>query len=282
MKIALLTLISTSLIAAVCLQNVAATENHELPYHAKVMESPETANQREEAVRLWELAIAAKGGRERLHAVRSMVISARGEYQSRLFKKNQVRREELLVFPHKYWFWDDYRPDVFGLRVSMYNYDSNMKYVISESEPYSGPEPIAKGQTNKALRNDQLSFLLETQWLKPTVVKASTGRIGPRLVDIVQTVVEGERVDFAFDPKTHLPVKVSYYDIVNGKTYINEQSFSDYTKVSGIQLPQMIVYGDGSKYKARFQLNVEYDEKIFDNPPPIEAGPEAWRAKRAI
>ena len=282
MRIALLTLISTSLIAALCLQSVASTLTHELPYHFKVTKHDETAQQGKDAVRLWEQAIAAKGGRERLHAVHSMVISTRGEYHSRLFKKNQVRREELLVFPHKYWFWDDYRPDVFGLRVSMYNYDTNMKYVISEGEPNHTPEPIAKGQRNKALRNDQLSFLLETQWLKPTIVKASTGSVGLQRVDVVQTVVEGERVDFAFNQTTHLPVKVSYYDIVNGKTYINVQSFSDYTEVSGIQLPRIIVYGDGSQYEASFQLNVEYNEKIFVNPPPLEAGPEAWRLKRTI
>jgi hypothetical protein len=28
------------------------------------------------------------------------------------------------------------------------------------------------------------------------------------------------------------------------------------------------------------QLDVEYDERIFERPPSIEAGPEAWRARR--
>src|SRR5207244_6271200 len=111
---------------------------------------------------------------------------------------------------NKYWFWDDYRPDVFGLRVSMYNYDKNMSYVISEAEPYRQAEPIKSAKKNKALRNAQLSFLLETKWLKPTIVGASTGRIGLRSVDIVQTTTEGESVDFAFDRQTHLPVRVSY------------------------------------------------------------------------
>ena len=277
MRIAVLTLIRASLIVVLCVQNVVWAFTG--PYHSKLTTHDETA-QGNDAARLWEQAIAAKGGRERLHAVRNMVISTRGEYHSRLLKTNQVRREELLVFPNKYWFWDDYRPDVLGLRVSMYNYDSNMKYVISEGEPHDTPEPIAKGKRNKALRNDQLSFLLETQWLKPTLIKASTGTVGlHQRVDIVETTIAGERVDFAFDQSTHLPVSVSYYDIVNGKTYINVQSFSDYTEVDGIQLPRTITFSDGSKYQASFKINVEYNETIFVNPPPIDAGPEAWRLK---
>src|SRR5262249_32707643 len=121
----------------------------------------------------------------------------------------------------------------------------------------------------------------ESKWLKPTIVKASNGRIGPRSVDIVQTIVEGERVDFAFDRETHLLVRISYYDVVKGKTYINIQSFSDYVDIAGVKVPQTVEYDNGSKYKAAFQFNVDYDENIFIKPPPIEAGPEAWKlAKR--
>src|SRR5262249_32146898 len=111
-------------------------------------------------------------------------------------------------------------------------------------------------------------------------VNASTGRIGLRVVDIVQTMAESERVDFAFDRETHLPVRVSYYDVVNGKTYINVQSFSDYTDIGGIKAPQKLEYDDGSKYKASFQFNVEYNEEIFIKPPPIDSGPEAWKATK--
>lgn len=235
----------------------------------------------QEAQRLWEQAIAAKGGRERLYAVRNMVISMRGEYGARLLKKNQVRREDLLIFPTKYWSWEDYRPDVFGVSIHMYNYDNNTSSVFSDDKTEHTPKPTTDVLGKKALTTAQLSFLLETKWLKPTIVQSSIGRIGLRPVDIVQTTVNGERVDFAFDRKTHLSVRVSYYDVINGKTYINVQNFSDYTDVSGIKVPQTLESDDGSKYKASFQFNVQYDESIFIKPPPIEAGPEAWKiAKR--
>lgn len=272
-------LVAISLICGLCFQYATAAVKPQVPHQTKQMQGDEAQRQQKEAERLWEQAIAAKGGRDRLYAVRNMVISTKKETSS-LFNKNRVRREELLVFPNKYWFWDDNRPSVFGLVVSMYNYDSNMSYVISEGEPYHQAEPIKNAQKNKAIRNDQLSFLLETKWLKPILVNASAGRVGLRSVNIVETVVDGERVDFAFDRKTHLPVRVSYYDIVNGKTYVNIQSFSDYADVGGIKVPMTEQYTDGSKYKASFQFNVEYNEDIFVKPPPLEAGPQAWRPKR--
>lgn len=277
-EIVLSILIAISLIGGLSFQNVAATLTLEMPYHVQSMKYHQAEQDQKEAERLWEQAIAAKGGRDRLNAVRNMVISTKKDTTG-LFTKSQVRREELLVFPNKYWFWDDNRPSIFGLVISMYDYDSNMSYVVSDGEPNRQLEPIKDKRRDKALRNAQLSLLLETKWLKPTIVKARTGRVGLRSVDIVETVVEGERVDFAFDRKTHLPVRVSYYDVVNGKTYVNVQSFSDYMDVAGIKVPQTHEYTDGSKYRASFQFNVEYIENIFIKPPPIEAGPEAWRLK---
>jgi hypothetical protein len=272
-------LIAISLIGGLCFQYATAALKPQVPYHIKLMEYHEAEQQQKEAERLWELAIAAKGGRDRLYAVRNMVISTEKD-TSGLFTKNRVRREELLVFPNKYWFWDDNRPSLFGLVVSMSDYDSNMSYVVSDGEPNRPPEPIKDKRRDKALRNAQLSLLLETKWLKPTIVNASTGRVGLRSVDTVQTMVEGERVDFAFDRTTHLPVRVSYYDVVNGKTYVNVQNFSDYTDVGGIKVPMTQQYTDGSKYKASFKVNVEYNEDIFVKPPSLEAGPEVWRSKR--
>jgi len=268
------------IVLLLCFQNVAVTSIAILDV-LRISKSTASKNiERQEAVRLWEQAIAAKGGRARLYAVRNMLVSTRGEYTTRLFKKNQIRQETLYVFPNKVWLWNDLRPDVFGLSVSMYNYDSNMSYVISGGNPQRAPEPIKDTRKNKALRNAQLSFLLETNWLKPTLVKASTGRVGLRSVYIVQTLVEGERVDFAFDQVTRLPVRVSYYDLFESKTYVNSQSFLDYADVGGIKVPQTLEYTGGSKYKANFQFNVEYNENIFVKPPPIEAGPEAWKSAK--
>jgi hypothetical protein len=266
-----------NLVSFFCLQNPASSSLYSQGPRSTAVSLEPAARQPEDASRIWEQAIAAKGGRNRLDAVRNMAISTTGKYDSSLLKKNGVRREELVVLPNKYWFFEDYRPDVFGVTISMYNYDTMLEYSATEGDPHPIPKPIAESQTGKALRNNQLSFLLETQWLKPTLERASIAKIGLHPVDIVETTVAGERVVFAFDQKTHLPVRVTYYDIVRGKEYANVQSFSDYSEVNGLQLPQTLSYGDGSKYTATFQLNVEYNDDIFVRPPAISAGPTAWR-----
>src|SRR5688500_11397330 len=55
------------------------------------------------ARKLWEQAIGAKGGRDRLLSIKSMVISSRAEYRTHLGKRNSWYQEELLVFPYKQW-----------------------------------------------------------------------------------------------------------------------------------------------------------------------------------
>jgi hypothetical protein len=244
---------------------------------------------RGEAKRLWEKVIAAKGGRERLQGVRNMVVSTCGRYSNGRFKTYPVYFEDLLVFPNKYWSWNDYRPGLFGLRVSMYNYDTGMKYVITDVEPDYPMEHISDTERRQNYRKEdiklaQLLYLLETEWFKPAIVNASTERAGRQRVDVIQTVVEGERWDFACDQKTHLPSKVTHFYVepVTGKSFVKVERFSDYTEAGGIKVPQTITVGDGTEYKATFQFNVEYREDIFNQPPPVEAGPEVWKPSSSL
>jgi hypothetical protein len=112
-------------------------------------------------------------------------------------------------------------------------------------------------------------------------LQVDVGSRGLRPVDVVQTTVNGKRVDFGLDPKTHLLVTVSYYDVVRGKTYVTSLALSDYVEISGIKVPQTIKYDDGTEYNQSYQFNVEYNQDLFIKPPSIEAGPEAWKiAKR--
>ena len=241
-------------------------------------QTPRETSQSTLAERLWEQAIAAKGGREALHGVRNLVVSARRDYPSRKLKKNQLHQEVLCVLPDKFWSWSDYRPDVFGLRVEMYNYETSTKYVISDGEPHRQLEPINEmDRKTRDLLWGLLPYLPETKWLKPVLVGVKAGRIGLQTVDIMETTVKGKRVDFAFDRKTHLPIRVSYYRTVNNKTYVTVIDLADYVEVGGIKLPQTMRYEDRTADKKSYQLNVEYKEDIFTKPTRIEAGPEAWK-----
>ena len=239
---------------------------------------PRETSQSNLAERLWEQGIAAKGGREALYGVRNLVVSAWGDYPSRKLKKNQVRQEVLYVLPHKFWSWTDYRPDVFGLRIEMYDYEKSTKYVISDGEPNRQLEPIDKvDRKTRDVLWSLLPYLPETKWLKPVLVGVKVGRVGQQTVDIVETTVNDRRVDFAFDRNTHLPIRVSYYSTNKNKTYVTAIDLADYVEVGGIKLPQTVRYEDGTRDKKSYQLNVQYKEDIFIKPPHIEAGLGAWK-----
>lgn len=161
----------------------------------------------------------------------------------------------------------------------MYDYESSVKYLIGDGDPNHQLEPIDEvDRKNGDVLWALLPYLSETKWLKPVLVGARAGTVGQQTVDIVETDVKGKRVDFAFDRKTHLPIRVSYYRTVKNKTYVTAIDLTDYVDVSGIKLPQTVRYEeDGTQYKKSYQLNVEYKEGIFTRPTHIEAGPEAWK-----
>jgi hypothetical protein len=220
-----------------------------------------------EAKKLWEMTIAAKGGREKLHSVSNMWTSASLEYSIPSKGRNRVLREALFVFPNKYWLYEDYGRDVFGIRLDMWDYDARTHYSGAPDDAETNLEPIRESKRNAALDNGQLFVLLETRWLKPVPLKVTTGRIQVTDVDIVETLVNGRQVDYALDKVTHLPLRVSFYDSVNGKTYIFHVMLSDYVAVNGISVPTKVRLGDGTLEKSVTKFNVNYDPLLFTRPP---------------
>jgi hypothetical protein len=75
---------------------------------------------------LWAEAVVAKGGRERLYQVNSLVISYQETARNLLgFVVHRGLVERLYVFPGKSWSWDDGLPPPFHVTVSMYNLERN-------------------------------------------------------------------------------------------------------------------------------------------------------------
>lgn len=175
----------------------------------------------EEAQRLWEQAITAKGGRERLYAVRNMVVSWRGN-----------KHVDLYVFPSKLWRWMDDRPSPIGLAVEMHNLERNLAYLTYPNDPESPRRLGQSGRGSVPLRDAQLYYLLETRWIRPEPIGVTSGRVGRQAVDVVQTIVDGKRVDFYLDRELHLPLKVAFpAEDERGTYYV---MFSDYAPVDGI------------------------------------------------
>lgn len=228
---------------------------------------------------MWERLIEAKGGREKLLKIENIVKQSRGTYYTGL-KKINTRSLQLIVLPNKWWSWTDERPSIFGLRMTMYNFDIDRQYVVQYGGRATewGIEPI---QNNNKRFADMtfISYLLpETKYWKPTLEKVDREKIGFRDVDVIQTRLKGKRIDFFLDRKTHLPIKVVYFmpnigDEGEHLSYVTE--LSDYVEYRGIQVPTKV-----NNQRLTYQFNIEYNEEIFQRPPvPIETSDSAWRKK---
>src|SRR5258706_5412523 len=241
-----------------------------------------------EARRIWEQSVSAKGGRERLQSVQNVAISTIGNYTNGSGKSNTVRTEAFFAFPNKIWRWMDYRPDVLGLTVETYNFDTGVKYIINSDNHPPIPQAVRPTEKSTGHSHGLLSYFLETKWLKPELVSASTGRMGRRTVDVVHTMVrddvegfapETTYIDFAFDHGTHLPIRVSYYHTREGKEVFDlVENLSEYMEVKGIKVPRRREI-DGSVEKIDVQINVEYNKDLFERPPSVAAGTGAWRLR---
>lgn len=245
---------------------------------------------RRRAAELWEKAVAAKGGRERLHQVRTLVISStnpsrRGERTK--FAGLHKRTEQVYALPDKYWWWDDSRPGVFGLSAEMYNGEEY--WLVRDGDPES-PQKVPLTELSLEtrrffLRRAQAYFLLETAWFQPVPVGVKSGWVGLKRVDIVHARIGEGKLVFYLDRKTHLPVMAALLSPradENDPEWIDLYAarFDDYHEVDGVQMPRKVGWGPRGFDNYRFLINVDVDAQIFEQPPRLEDGPEAWKPRQ--
>ena len=240
---------------------------------------------RQEAEKLWERAVLAKGGRVNLHAVSNMLASSRIKGARYLVRPFTLRYEHFFVFPARSWTWVDEREaglEGLDIKVLMLSLEHNLTYLTYPNDPESPRVsqlcPDCTDLRYSILRA-QFRYLMESRWVRPVPLSASKERRGARPVDVVRTLVNGERVDFVLDGKSHLPLEFSHYYKFRGVESIHTESMSDYVEIDGIKVPTRITE-ERFRYRVEYQINVQYDESLFAHPPTIEAGSEAWKAKQ--
>jgi hypothetical protein len=223
---------------------------------------------------LWEQAVAAKGGREQLQKVDSLLLWYRDT--TRNFLGGVVHRgdvETLYVFPDKMWSWDDGLPPPFSLTVRWVDVSRNRRCTLYKGAdaPVCGAARNVRSLGDEGLVRAQYLYLLETRWVKPTPVGVSGGHIGLKKVDVLRTRFREMRIDYYLDRKTHLPARVTVLFEKSGRE-LESLDFSEYAVVGGVMMP-----GKQERGHINFQINPPYDESVFTRPPTLEAGPHAWR-----
>ncbi len=279
----------------------------------------------EQAKELWEKVIAAKGGRENLHKVKTLAVTTKSysPYDKKEFRNSHY--VEFYLLPDKWWWWIDDRPR-FNLTIRQYDFGKELGYEVSEgkvtgvyvvesrnksdygkqrehqifdnyilttnrpkkmqdiskrSSEIQYDESSFNNNIKESFFEWQLTYLMETKWFQPKIERLKTEKVKGKQIEVVEVLFGRLKIEYFIDPKTYLPNRIKI------RTWIEEtQSYyeigyflEDYIEVEGVKLPQIIKQGKKTKTKTVYQVNGKYNEKLFDNPPSIEAGAGAWKAK---
>jgi len=244
---------------------------------------------------LWEKVIDAKGGREKLYAVKNLVVSVKTINKRPKKDFPGYHTESLFVLPDKWWFWADEPP--FGLGIWTYNFSSQVGWEVYEKFPLQTIKPSADVSStsptdvrfrfvNREFLQKQIIYLMETKWLQPAIVSVRTEQLDFQKVDVIETSYGNQKFEFYIDQKTHLPNQVLIRTrfektgtSVDGREQIDSFILDDYVEVSGIKFPR-VVRGSDENNETTYQVNVNYNNGIFEHPPTLDMGSKAWKSSR--
>lgn len=248
---------------------------------------------RERAVALWEEAIRAKGGRERLQSVQNFLVSSTilAEASS---GGGITESERLYALPGKAWLYElTSRFDV-TVDATVINFERKLcRITISPARAGVPPVSFCPPTTWAArLIQDPVIYLMETRWVRPVPVRARTEGEGGRRLDVVETEVGDLRVDFFLDRRSRLPIKLvtdHYYGVTEATQRMGlTVTLDDYAEVDGIQMPRRVIRRPelGPQVtrrhteRARYSFNVAHDETIFDHPASRKVKSDDWKPRR--
>jgi hypothetical protein len=249
------------------------------------------ANQ-SEARRFFDLAIAAKGGREKLRAVSSLMMTSDGVGRWSMFKKFPIHIVDVYSLPWKKWTWNDHGDSIFGLSERMYNFENGQKYFLDPNQPelignayprsdngqivtigkltdFEPPDLPLKGKKMDGLA----TYLLILSWIEPDVL----GMYREDGHYVIHTKLGENAIDIVLDRKTYLPRE---WRSGMGKP-LRGVWLRKYQEFDGIMMPtESGEIGQDAKWKHRYEFNPAIDNSIWLSPPPRTLGENGWRRRQ--
>ncbi len=231
------------------------------------------------AAAIWEQAIVANGGRDRLRSIRNFVVESH-EIFSRSTRPDVATHEDiqrLYVLDGKMWEFADYRPGLMGASGLILDIRRHLAWGSSGRE-----EPRAFPDLMYRFVEGQYLYLMETGGGRPKPISVRSERLRGADVDIVATRIGDLRVDFALDRRSYLPVRIVTQRPPRSGRSPSPRVFrlSNYGAIDGIQMPANVHFGDDEvdTTTTSYQFNVEYDEAIFE-PKTTRFETSAWKKK---
>jgi len=205
---------------------------------------------------MWEQAVAAKGGRERLHSVHSLAIYLRPAQ----LNLPGPPTNWLCVFPDRYFEFTG-RMNARAIAVDR----SAGRVAIDMTGVPRGTRPLGPDENDRLILN-QLLFLLETEWLQPRIVDARSNEL---------TVEAGGRQFRIQLDRDNLPRRIQ-------AKHLYDYTLERYRDFKGLKLPVRVTSRGGIRqwtWDADYEIDAKYNPKIFERVPDLADGPEPWRRR---
>jgi hypothetical protein len=265
-------------ITAVCLAAAYASPPARL---VKVEENIQSEGYQLEARQLWERAVTAKGGRERLRKIGSIYVRTILSHGDRTFC--------LYVFPDysfEYSYWSDRE----STSIEVYNHKRAITWWLPSTTNVAQAIPRERrGDDPSSNIIAQFLYLMVTNWMDPKPLGVRKERLGLKRVDVIEVDANGWPVDYYLDPKTLLPIQVvSEYSFMAHEKGEKQQviKLDDYAPIDGVMMPRKLSYSytypnarERWTESVSYELNPAYDSQFFEHPPTPRTLPDSWRAK---
>jgi len=216
---------------------------------------------------VWEQALKAKGGRERLHGVHSLAIFMKpAEVTLR-----GVATNWLCVFPDRYFEFDG--AGVGGnQRAIVVNGTADRAATDATGIPRNARH-LSSYEHDRLVLN-QLVFLLESAWLQPQPVEVRHN------VLVVQAAGGTYKL---FLDKANLPERVLSVPMRSEKNMAPyDFRLQHYREFQGVMLPARVTtVGRVSEsiWDVDYEIDANYNPQLFERMPKASDGPEPWRMR---
>jgi hypothetical protein len=215
---------------------------------------------------VWEQAVKAKGGRERLRAVHSLAV---------YMKPADVNlagppTNWLCVFPDRYFEFDG------GGRGSQRAIvvDAAADRVAMDATGIPRHAGHLTPFEHDRLALNQILFLLESAWLDPHPVETRHNLL------VVEAAGRTYRL---FLDSANLPERVLSPPVRGRKPKIEyDFRLQRYRDFQGVMLPARVTSISGTReavWDADYEVDARYNPKMFERIPDLANGPEPWRMR---
>lgn len=230
---------------------------------------------------IWEQAVKAKGGRDRLHRVQSLAVYMK---PAAVNFRGPVTNW-LCVFPDRYFEFDGQGSGAYpfvGPGGMAGVADSPRALVVDASADRVAMDasgtPRASWHLTPLERErtvlNQIVFLLDSAWLKPQPLELR------RNVLIVQAAGGTYKL---FLDRANLPERVLSLPVPGRKPKVQyDYRLQRYQDFQGVQLPARVTSVSGvreSVWDVDYEVNAKYNPKLFERVPNLADGPEPWRLR---